>query len=875
MANMSRNGSSHSLMGFSVHQPAIGSPLQFFPAMGSKQLDELIDAYVPGTISILDKRATVSLEFFDHTIQTGELFKFFLVHPSSNTASPASSSMQDSGYASSFNTSPVMSESQWAQASASSSQSKPRTSSKAAAADFSHIPGMKIMTKDGRDVTNTASRGCKTKEQRDHAHLMRIIKACPSCKRKKIRCDPAHKRADSTAAPSPEARVTKKTKKSASPPVPKMPAFETGMDLSLSSFDLIVPESMSLDDSFAAAAEPMDTWDQFIKYDDEEFVNVAPYNYDFFFDPAGYFSPTTSNSASVSPTQVLTPGSSDLSQAHTPAGASFVSNAEGHGGSSLVDLGDSQQPALPYLNPGGAEAGNNYVDFALYSPGSSYLDDDPALSKELAASPGLDYSDYQRSQRSSSRDRPLSRSSQRDQVSASPQDTVTLSGVYPTDVFSNHVSSWADASLATEPGDRGHKQQSSLGANHRVQAGIVSVVGPAHTTQSRVPTTTVSPPDRGQPLPPRESERAVPAGPRRDPRSLVTHEPIGIIQDAVTIAHPTTVWSITEHLGRSQLIFLQTAVLPTTERSTSTPGNYWSPVEQDAFSTSNVLHSIDRASGRIRRQPPMAHASVNAAATHSTLAVNVSIGGQHIVVPQLLENRQANNVGGVEFQGRNAVLDFQRHSSVMDVQRDNAVVNQTWVPLLAGPLQDRQLSLPWALTTSAQGGITSAVGLVGLSLVLATSIAQNWSSTDAVGFAAAACITAVNMVLLLVVVSLTHGLRSYSSKPAQPYSTGRDRSVAGWSIGQPLKNLVGLAAVPGQASWLSLSRTTNDAEATTSSSHAVLSLVAAQTSVRQYSVSCVSKLEPFTQALSFARRLPKGNADDVKSKIRGSRIGIF
>jgi len=49
------------------------------------------------------------------------------------------------------------------------------------------IPGFQIMTKDGVDVTSSAGRGTKTKEQREHAHLMRIMKACDACKKKKIR----------------------------------------------------------------------------------------------------------------------------------------------------------------------------------------------------------------------------------------------------------------------------------------------------------------------------------------------------------------------------------------------------------------------------------------------------------------------------------------------------------------------------------------------------------------------------------------------------------------------------------------------------------------------------------------------------------------
>ena len=52
------------------------------------------------------------------------------------------------------------------------------------------LPGFSIMTKDGIDVTNSAGRGTKTKEQREHAHLMRIMKACDACKKKKIRVSP-------------------------------------------------------------------------------------------------------------------------------------------------------------------------------------------------------------------------------------------------------------------------------------------------------------------------------------------------------------------------------------------------------------------------------------------------------------------------------------------------------------------------------------------------------------------------------------------------------------------------------------------------------------------------------------------------------------
>ncbi|KAI1370740.1 hypothetical protein F4677DRAFT_346223 [Hypoxylon crocopeplum] len=371
MSYMSRNSSTTSLMGFSVHQPALGSPLQFFPAMGSKQLDDMIDTYVPGNASIAEKRATVSLEFFEYTMATGELFKFFMVYPSlgSTTTSPTGS-MLDSGYVSNF-TSPVMSESQWTQAGHASSSSSKKT---APSTDFSHLPGMKIMTRDGRDVTNSASRGCKTKEQRDHAHLMRIIKACDACRRKKVRCDPSHKRSTGSSA-----KATKKAKKtaaiSAPPSVPSQSAlepslFDSPFDLmNASSFDSAMPESL---------IDPTMDWSQFVQYDEDP-AEAIPYDYDFFFDPAGHLSPVSSNSNSLS----------SSSQPITPAQTLGVENT-------IVGTteGEAQGPLPPYLNPGG-EAGNNYADFNLYSPGSSIgLDDDPSLSKEVAAVSRPEFSEY-------------------------------------------------------------------------------------------------------------------------------------------------------------------------------------------------------------------------------------------------------------------------------------------------------------------------------------------------------------------------------------------------------------------------------------------------------------------------------------------------
>ncbi|KAI0548461.1 hypothetical protein F4679DRAFT_318017 [Xylaria curta] len=372
MSSMSSNNSTNnSLMGFSVHQSAIGAPLQFFPAMGSKQLDEMINAYVPGDASILDKRAAVSMEFFEYSMATGDLFKFFMVYPTLGSAN--TSPAMDSGYHSGFTTSPVMSEAQWA-SSTSSRMVSPSSSRKSTSAnDFSNLPGMKIMTKDGRDVTNSASRGCKTKEQRDHAHLMRIIKACDSCRRKKTKCDPSHKRPAAGAS----GKVTKKTSKTPRPAAapPQIAAKHTS---TTTEFDqLLFEPSLSLDSFFTDSLSlPTDgfsmEWDQFIQYDEEP-SEAIPYDYNFLLDPAGNFSPATTasfSSSSTSPSQLpITPIDRDV---HIPDDTA---------------VGHDHKPILPYLNPGLLEAGDNYVDFNLYSPESSFLDEELGFAKEVAASP--------------------------------------------------------------------------------------------------------------------------------------------------------------------------------------------------------------------------------------------------------------------------------------------------------------------------------------------------------------------------------------------------------------------------------------------------------------------------------------------------------
>ena len=457
---MSRNNSTTHFQGVSVHQPSLGAQLQWYPAMGTMELDNLINALLPGPASIQDKRAHLSMDFYEYSRLTGVNFKFYPVvnaAPSSTAApSPASSSaMYDSGYGSSFNASPILSErSPWAQPftpahPAPQSQARSRSHSKrktvAPAAEeharFASHPGMRIMTKDGLDITNT-SRGFKTKEQRDHAHLMRIIKACETCKRKKTRCDPSHKkRAASQAQPSQTGpKVAKKAKVAAvGQPTPDRAPFNADQSIAAAAS---VKLEYSPEDLPSAAIPDLsdDMWDQFIYFGDES--SSSPENYDFFSDPAGYLTPSNESSSS-SPLQFfpLPPGTGEalpsralhdrvlpsegLRSRTLPDGLlrDLVLNEvlpdgvlpgsarhDGAAASELLPSGvlygqvpssqvrleqvlptqappgqdlpvpSSSEPALPYLNPGGSH-GVNYMDFNLYSPSSDYLDEEPQTTR--------------------------------------------------------------------------------------------------------------------------------------------------------------------------------------------------------------------------------------------------------------------------------------------------------------------------------------------------------------------------------------------------------------------------------------------------------------------------------------------------------------
>lgn len=385
MTSMSRASSASSFQGFSVYQPALGAPLQFLPAVGTKELEQLIDAYLPGSASAPEKRASISMDFFDHSGQTGENFKYYAVYTPVTTP--------DSAQSSSFSTSPIMSDmSSYSSPSQASIHAASGVAKKAHVAtrkpatkqekiDFSDLPGMKILTKDGTDVTNSVSRGCKSKEQRDHAHLMRILKACDACKKKKIRCDPSHKKRAASQMESESrseaAKPVKKTKKTTSTPAAELTNSKPAS--AESSFQM---DDIGLDVDLST---PLDeSWEQFLTFTDEpvvaavpqNFYDAIPHDFDFFFGAENNnFSPSASGS-SVSPIQPVTPVSSGM----VPHVDNFTTFGHDETLAFLQSEHNNLEPSLPYLNSAG-QHGSNYVDFNLFSPSSSFIDEEPKLLK--------------------------------------------------------------------------------------------------------------------------------------------------------------------------------------------------------------------------------------------------------------------------------------------------------------------------------------------------------------------------------------------------------------------------------------------------------------------------------------------------------------
>lgn len=312
---------------FTITQPFLGAPLQFQPALGSKELEELIDAYVVGDACKQDKLSTVTIDFYNHAtvdINTGSLVRRYDVMPwtfgqspsqsqSSGlsppmfTPSPASSAtFADSAYSS------ISTPSNRTRGSRVAKKTKKDTTKKSAEV---RLPGFSIMTKDGIDVTNSAGRGTKTKEQREHAHLMRIIKACDGCKRKKIRCDPSHRRASHTNTPRASTSSGPSPPQSNQSPAASTPSLsrETTHGSEQSSPPV---DSFSIEDFVLFPEDDLNQWnpEMSIPGFDTQHHDFSMTNYENFYDFDTTFStlndnmlfdfPTYDQSSSFSPQQL-------------------------------------------------------------------------------------------------------------------------------------------------------------------------------------------------------------------------------------------------------------------------------------------------------------------------------------------------------------------------------------------------------------------------------------------------------------------------------------------------------------------------------------------------------------------------------------------
>lgn len=368
--------------GFSVYQPALGAQLEFLPALGTPELDQLMNAYIRGSAPLQEKRTAITLDFLEYAQLTGQSFKFYAVFPTSPVAaSSAVASPAQESVSSSFNASPMTPTWDWshtpsvtssrASTKARQAQRGSATLSRHSPSDFNHLPGMKILTRDGLDVTNSASRGSKTKEQRDHAHLMRVIKACDECKRRKTRCDPSHKRRTATASTpagsssSSLSQPARRTNVRASPPsyssttAPSPAVVAVAADASL--FDVDAALSFLGTDDWDLFNGQGDVWDEFLQLPSEEMPNdfsssTSPESYD------SQNTVSTTSSSSASPFKSSTPISED--------------SRTGPDQWKARSDGLQAQPSLFGLD----SMAEGYTDFNLYSPESTFSEDDMMLS---------------------------------------------------------------------------------------------------------------------------------------------------------------------------------------------------------------------------------------------------------------------------------------------------------------------------------------------------------------------------------------------------------------------------------------------------------------------------------------------------------------
>ncbi|KAG5984685.1 hypothetical protein E4U54_006114, partial [Claviceps lovelessii] len=387
MAPTARSTPSSRLYGFAVSQPALEAPLQFSPPCGSRQLNDMINALIPGPSPISHKRRDVALDFFKYAHETGQSFRYYPVRcVSSAGVSPVPASPSRDSITSSSNASPPTPSCDWrAIFVPSKASSLPRNSSQRRRGlkargqrsgysgsrnyDLSHYPGLRIYNKEGVDVTNTASRGSRTQEQRDHARLIRERGgACGTCKRKKIKCDRDHKRGFDEIEPPSTSKPNKKARTMPPNAPPPRSLLITGVNT-----DVPVPPTSSLqsgpgfpsnDVEFLNPADlALNSLDQVLQFPDtQELDALLDLN-----DSNDHSSMQLSASSSVaSPQKSTTP----LSQQDCGADPACAS---------LDSIPQASVFRLPFMDDEFASL-IDYIDFPLYSPSSDFSEDERMLS---------------------------------------------------------------------------------------------------------------------------------------------------------------------------------------------------------------------------------------------------------------------------------------------------------------------------------------------------------------------------------------------------------------------------------------------------------------------------------------------------------------
>jgi hypothetical protein len=86
---------------FTISQAFLGAPLQFTPALGSHELEQLVDAYVLGNGSKAEKLSEVTIDFYNNAtvdLNNGALVKTYHVFPLWDAFEQSPTESQSSGF---------------------------------------------------------------------------------------------------------------------------------------------------------------------------------------------------------------------------------------------------------------------------------------------------------------------------------------------------------------------------------------------------------------------------------------------------------------------------------------------------------------------------------------------------------------------------------------------------------------------------------------------------------------------------------------------------------------------------------------------------------------------------------------------------------